>query len=141
MVLVVLFLPIAILTTGLVVDLGIAACAKKAVQAACDLGALAGAQALDWDSLSEGIVLIDPTSAQAIATQIAVQNMQACMALLSEITVWSTVRNPPLCQEPSVTVEAAYSPKAYFLRWIPGLYPGFHMTWVSEAAVVERTKW
>ena len=32
MVLVVLFLPIAILTTGLVVDLGIAACAKKAVQ-------------------------------------------------------------------------------------------------------------
>jgi len=44
--LVALFLPIAVLCVGLVMDLGTVFFVRKAVQPACDLGVLAGVQEL-----------------------------------------------------------------------------------------------
>ncbi len=139
--LVVLFLPIAVISTGMVVDLGIMFCARKAVQAACDLGALAGVQNLDWDSLAAGIVLVDQQQSEAAAVQVALNNLEGSGGLFSHIDVWASASNPPLRTEPCVTVEARFSPNTYFLKWLPGLSQGIAMTWLSEAAVVERTKW
>ncbi len=139
--LVVFFLPVAVVATGMVVDLGIMFCARKAVQAACDLGALAGVQMLDWDSLSEGVVMVEEASAEAVAKQVAAENLQSCQALFAETTIWATAKNPPQCLEPCVTVEARYKPGTYFLRFLPGFSQGVAMTWLSEAAVVERTVW
>ena len=53
-VLVALFLPVAVLCVGTVVDLGAVFFARKAVEASCDLGALPGVQELDWDRLAAG---------------------------------------------------------------------------------------
>ncbi len=139
--LVALFLPIAVVCMGMVVDLGIMFCARKAVQSACDLGALAGVQNLDWDSLAEGVVLLDIARGEATAVQIALENLQNTGGMFSELNVWAKASNPPWKEEPCVTVEARFSPNTQFLRWLPGLANGISMGWLSEAAVVERTIW
>ena len=41
---IVLFLPVAVLSIGMVADLGLLFVSRKLVQSACDLGALAGAR-------------------------------------------------------------------------------------------------
>ncbi len=139
--LVALFLPIALISTGVVVDLGIVFCSRKAVQAACDLGALAGVQALDWDRLAEGIAVIDETLGEATAIEVATENLASYRALFSEVTIWATVKNPPSSADPCIAVEASFRPATFFFTWLPGLSEGLTMTWLSEAAVVERTEW
>ncbi len=136
-----LFLPIAVICVGIVVDLGIMFCARKAVQSACDLGALAGVQNLDWDSLADGVVLLDTAQGEGVAVQVALSNLDDSGSLFHELSLCATASNPPSKAEPCVTVSAQFIPNTQFLKWIPGFTKGVTMTWLSEAAVVERTEW
>ena len=139
--LVALFLPIAVLCVGMVVDLGTMFFVRKAVQAACDLGALAGVQELDWDLLGLGMVVLRQVEAEAIAKEIADHNLEALEALVQDLHVSATVLNPPAKAEPTVAVAVTYSVQMPFLRTVPGLTEEFRDRRVSEASVVKRTEW
>jgi len=139
--LVALFLPIAILCIGLVVDLGTVFFARKAVQAACDLGALAGVQELDWDLLAVGTVSLKAAEAEAVAEEITAHNLDGLEALVRDVHVSAAVLNPPDIAEPTVAVTVTYSVRTLFLRTLPGLGDGFHDRRVAEASVVKRTEW
>ena len=139
--LVALFLPIAVLCVGMVVDLGTVFFVRKAVQAACDLGALAGVQELDWDLLALGTVALRAGEADSIAREIANRNLAAVDALVDDVEIASSVLNPPDSTEPTVAVTIEYSVRVPFLRTIPGMGSGFRDRRVSEASVVKRVKW
>ncbi len=139
--LVALFLPIAVLCVGMVVDLGTVFFVRKAVQAACDLGALAGVQELDWDLLAAGTVSLRGEEAEAFAREVTSDNLQAIEALVLDTHVSATVLNPPAKVEPTVAVSVTYSVRMPFLRTLPGLGEGFRDRRVSEASVVKRTEW
>ena len=139
--LVALFLPIAVLCVGVVVDLGTVFFVRKAVQAACDLGALAGVQELDWDLLSLGTVALREGEAEAVAKEITGHNLEAVEGLMLEVQVSAIVLNPPAKTEPTVAVAVTYLVRMPFLRTVPGLVEGFRDRRVSEASVVKRVKW
>lgn len=139
--LVALFLPIAILCIGIVVDLGTVFFVRKGVQAACDLGALAGVQELDWDLLAVGTVSLRAEEAEAVAEEITGYNLEGLEALVRDVNVSATAMNPPAKAEPTVAVTVTYSVRMLFLRTLPGLGDGFHDRRVSEASVVKRTEW
>ena len=139
--LVALFLPIAVLCVGTVVDLGTVFFVRKAVQAACDLGALAGVQELDWDLLTMGTVAIREGEAEAMAREIAGSNLESVEALVQDVEIAATVANPPVKAEPTVAVTVTYSVRMPFLRTVPGLGQEFRDRRVSEASVVKRTQW
>ena len=139
--LVALFLPIAVLCAGMVVDLGTVFFVRKAVQAACDLGALAGVQELDWDLLALGTVALREGEAEAIAVEIADRNLEAVGALTYDVKISATALNPPAKAEPTVAVEVTYSVRLAFLKTVPGLGEGFDDRRASEASVVKRTEW
>ncbi|MGE5578772.1 MAG: pilus assembly protein TadG-related protein [Bacillota bacterium] len=139
--LVALFLPIAVLCVGMVVDLGTVFFVRKAVQAACDLGALAAVQELDWDLLALGTVSLRVGEAEAVAEEITGDNLEGIEALVRDVQVSATALNPPAEGEPTVAVTVTYSVRTPFLRTLPGLGEGFHDRRVSEASVVKRTEW
>ena len=139
--LVALFLPIAVLCVGIVVDLGTVFFVRKAVQAACDLGALAGVQELDWDLLAMGTVALRAGEAEGIAVEIADRNLEAVDALIDDVEIASSVLNPPDTAEPKVAVTIDYSVRMPFLGTVPGVGSGFTDRRVSEASVVKRDKW
>ena len=136
-----LFLPIAVLCVGMVVDLGTVFFVRKAVQAACDLGALAGVQELDWDLLALGPVALREGEAEAIAREITGHNLEVVEGLMQDMRISATVHNPPDMAEPTVAVAVMYSVRMPFLRMVPGLDEGFRDCRVSEASVVKRTEW
>ena len=139
--LVALFLPIAILCAGMVEDLGAVFVARKAVQAACDLGSLAGVLELDWDRLAEGEVRLREQDGEGVATEVASDNLDSLTNLINVISLTSTVQNPPARPDPVVIVEVRFTVRTPSLRWLPGLSSGFQGTIVSEASVVQRTRW
>lgn len=139
--LVALFLPIAVLCIGMVIDLGTVFFVRKAVQAACDLGALAGIQELDWDLLALGTVSLRVEEAEAMAREITGQNLEGIETLVRDVSVSATVLNPPAKAEPTVGVTVRYSVRLSFLGTLPGLGEGFYDRRVSEASVVKRTEW
>lgn len=139
--LVALFLPVAIMAAGMVADLGMVFVARKAVQSACDLGALAGVIELDWDRLAEGEVRLREEDAEDIATSVARQNLDSALCLVEVRSLTSRVRNPPEVDDPVVQVEARYTVALRYLGRVPGLRSGFQGTVFAEASVVERTKW
>ncbi|HHY11492.1 MAG TPA: hypothetical protein GX529_02565 [Firmicutes bacterium] len=138
--LVILFLPVAVLSIGIVADLGVLFSARRLVQAACDLGALAGCQELDWDLLAKGTVSIDENRGRAKAIEYVEKNLESMESMFQEVNLRATVSNMPNC-EPAVTVQADVVVHTYFLRWVPGLGNGITITIISESSVVERTKW
>lgn len=139
--LVALFLPVAIVATGMVVDLGMVFVARKAVQAACDLGSLAGVLELDWDRLAAGEVRLRGKDAEDMASSVARQNLDATVGLVDVRSLRARVRNPPEAADPVVQVEVQYTVPVHYLGWVPGLQSGFEGTVFSEASVVERTRW
>jgi hypothetical protein len=139
--LVAVFLPVAVLTVGMVLDLGIVYFAKRAVQGACDLGALAGVIELDWDALALGDVRIDPTMGQAKAVQVASENVYALGGVIREASISAHVLNAPDREEPTVRVECCFKVRAHFLGFLPGLGEGISCSVSSEGSVVRRTKW
>jgi uncharacterized membrane protein len=139
--LVALFLPIAVLCVGMVVDLGTVFVVRKAVQAACDLGALAGVQELDWDLLAAGTVSLREEEAEAFAKEVTADNLEPIKTLVLDAHVSASVLNPPTKAEPTVAVSVTYSVRMLFLRTLPGLGEGFRDRRVSEASVVKRTEW
>ena len=139
--LVALFLPIAVLCVGMVVDIGTVFFVRKAVQAACDLGALAGVQEFDWDLLSLGTVALRVGEAASVAREIAERNLVAVDALVDDVEIASSVLNPPDTAEPTVAVTIEYSVRMLFLRTIPGVGSELRDRRVSEASVVKRTEW
>ena len=140
-VLVALFLPIAVLCVGMVVDLGAVFFARKAVQAASDLGALAGVQELDWDRLAAGQVMIREEDGEEIADGVTRQNLQNVIGLVEVLSVSCSVRNPPQVSEASLSVEVRFKVKTPFLGSMPGLFGSFEGRAFSQASVVRRTKW
>lgn len=139
--LVALFLPIAIVCTGMVVDLGTVFFVRKAVQAACDLGALAGVQELDWDLLAVGEVVIRPDQGRTVSEEVTLRNLDAVQGLLENLVIVSQVDNPPAVDEPAVTVTALYTVRTPFLAMIRPLESGWRGRALAEASVVHRTKW
>ena len=138
--LVALFLPIAVLCVGMVVDLGTVFFVRKAVQAACDLGlwlGFRGSIGTFWpQALSP-----EREEAEAFAREVTSDNLQAIEALVLDTHVSATVLNPPAKVEPTVAVSVTYSVRMPFLRTLPGLGEGFRDRRVSEASVVKRTEW
>ena len=139
--LVALFLPIAVLCVGMVVDLGAVFFARKAVQAACDLGALAGVQELDWDRLAAGQVMIREDDGEDIADGITRENLRNVAGLVEVLSVSCSVRNPPQVAEASLSVEVRFRVRTPFLGSVPGLFGSFEGRAYSQASVVRRTKW
>ncbi len=139
--LVALFLPIAVLCVGIVVDLGTVFFVRKAVQAACDLGSLAGVQELDWDLLAVGTIALREGEAEAVAKKIAGSNLETIDSLVQGVEIGAAVLNPPTKAEPTVVVAVTYSVRVPFLRTVAGLGEGFRDRRLSEASVVKRAKW
>lgn len=138
--LVVLFLPAAVLSIGIVADLGVVFAARRLVQAACDLGALAGCQELDWDLLAQGTVFIDEARGKAKALEYTMANLEGMGNLLCGVNVTAVVDNSRR-DEPSITVEAHLVVPTFFLRWLPGMEHGVSITVLSQSSVVERSEW
>lgn len=132
-----MFLPIAVLAIGLVVDLGLVFAAKKAAQAACDLGALAGVQEIDLDLLAGGEVVIKDQEARFNALTTVHSNLEPYCGWFNNADIDVIVYNLPVREEPTVRVEARISVKVHFLKWL-ALNPGVTCTVVSEASVVQR---
>lgn len=141
MALVALFLPVAIFSAGMVADLGMVFVARKAAQAACDLGALAGVLELDWDRLAQGQVMIREEDGEEMAAVVARQNLDSVLGLAELVSLRSSVSNPPEVPDPVVSVEVEYAVAVRYLKWLPGLRYGFRGRASSEASVVERTRW
>lgn len=139
--LVAVFLPVAVLTVGMVLDLGMVYFVKRAVQGACDLDALAGAIELDWEALAAGEVRIDPAMGEAKAVQVAIENVEALGSIIHETHISAYVLNTPDREEPTVRVECRFKVEAYFLGFLPGLDEGIPCFAFSEGSVVRRTKW
>ena len=139
--LVVLLLPVAILSIGMVGDLGVVFFARKAVQAACDLGALAGVLELDWDRLAAGQVAIREQEGRAVAADLTRQNLESVSRLVVIVSLSTSVQNPPVKSEPVLTVEANFRVRTPFLGAIPGLQADFEGRVLAQASVVKRTKW
>ncbi|MGI6627495.1 MAG: pilus assembly protein TadG-related protein [Bacillota bacterium] len=138
--LIVLFLPVAVLSIGIVADLGLVFTARRSVQAACDLGVLAGCQELDWELLAQGLVVIKPVEGETTAIEIARANLEGMKNILFDMHLRATVSNR-FQDEPGITLEADFKVQTYFLRWLPGFKEGIEFHIVSESAVVERKKW
>ncbi len=139
--LVAVFLPVAVLTMGMVLDLGMVYFARRAVQGACDLGALAGVLELDWDALASGDVRIDPTMGEAKAVQVASENLGALASVIRVMSLSAHVFNAPDREEPTVRVQCLFKVRAHFLGFLPGLGDGIPCSADSEGSVVRRTKW
>jgi uncharacterized membrane protein len=139
--LVALFLPAAVLTVGMVLDLGMLYFARRAVQGACDLGALAGVIELDWEALAAGDVLINPQMGEAKALEVTSENIGALGNVIREVSISAQVQNMPDREEPTVRVECRFKVKAHFLGFLPGLDKGIPCFTFSEGSVVRRTKW
>jgi Flp pilus assembly protein TadG len=139
--LVAVFLPVAVLTVGMVLDLGMVYFAKRAVQGACDLGALAGVIELDWEALAAGEVRIDPAMGEAKAVQVTNENIGALGNVVRDFSISARVFNTPDREEPTVRVECCFKVRAHFLGFLPGLGQGIPCFVSSEGSVVRRTKW
>lgn len=136
-----LFLPIAVLVVGLVCDLGAVFCVRKIVQAACDLGALAGVQELDWDLLAEGTVVIEEVAAQTAAVGVARENLTNLGGLAHVESVYAVVSNPPASSEPNLVLTVVCRVHPTYLTWLPAFADGISLSMAAEASVVERTEW
>ncbi len=136
---IVLFLPVAVLSIGMVADLGLLFVSRKLVQSACDLGALAGCQELDWDLLAQGLVVISDEHGKATAVEIAWDNLRDMNNVIRDVRLNVTVINH--VQEPRVLVEADFRVQTFFIRYLPGFRTGIPCFIQSESAVVERKKW
>lgn len=147
--LVALYLPICILAMGMVLDLGLAFVVRETAQAACDLGALAGVQELDWDQLAGGHVVINVAAARQHAASITLSNLTPMVrkGLVTGPRISVVVINPvggtdvAWTAEPAVRVEVYLVVRTFFLRWLPGLAGGIPVTVRAEARCVERTGW
>jgi len=135
-----LFMPIAMLSVGMVSDIGLVFIARKAVQDACDLGTLAGCQELDWDLLAEGIVAIKRQAGSATAIDIAKANLENSMGFLKDLRLKAQVTNE-VGGEPKIALEANFTVDTIFLRWLPRYRNGISIRVYSESSVVERTQW
>ncbi len=140
MVLVILFLPMALLSIGLVADLGVLFTVKRTVQAACDFGALAACQELDWDLLAEGQIVIDEFQGKAKAIHYTRQNLQHIEHFISDSNIEVIVRNIP-DYEPTIVVQTHVLVQTSFIKYLPGLRNGVTLDITSESSVVKRTKW
>lgn len=139
--LVALFLPVAILVIGMVLDLGVVFYARRATQTACDLGALAGVIELDWDALAQGDVRIDSLAGEAVAIQVTNENVVSLGPLIVDPMVSVRVFNIPEREEPTVQVYCHFRVRAHFLGFLPGFGLGIPCAASAEASVVMRTKW
>lgn len=136
---IVLFLPVAVLSIGMVADLGLLFVSRKLVQSACDLGALAGCQELDWNLLAQGLVVISEERGKTTAVEIAWDNLRDMDNVIRDVCLNATVTND--VHEPRVLVEADFRVQTFFIRYLPGCRNGISCFISSESAVVERKKW
>lgn len=86
---------------------------RKAVQSACDLGALADVQELDWDLLALGTVSLKAEEAEAVAEAVTADNLEGILTLVRDVHVSAAVLNPPAKAEPTAAVTVTYSEPVY----------------------------
>ena len=114
---------------------------RKIVQAACDLGALAGVQELDWELLAEGTVAIEEITAQTVAVGVAQENLTNLGGLAHVEAVYAVVSNPPSSTEPNLVLTVVCRVYPSYLTWLPAFADGISLSIAAEASVVERTEW
>lgn len=135
-----LFMPIAMLSIGMVSDVALVFVARKSVQDACDLGTLAGCQELDWDLLADGVVAVREQAGSASAISIAKSNLEDSMNLIKDLHLRAHVVNH-FDGEPTVLLDASFTVNTFFLRFLPRYRNGVSIRVFSESSVVERTQW
>jgi uncharacterized membrane protein len=70
----IIYLPILLLITAMVIDVGLLIVSRNKLQAAADFAALAGAQNLDLEALQDGVIVLSESSARADAIRWAREN-------------------------------------------------------------------
>lgn len=134
-------LPVMVICIGLVVDMGVMFTARRCVQGACDLAALAGVQELDFDALARGEVKVDEERGISRALEFAHANLEKYEALFTNPRITGVVKNPPEVQYPTLRLDARFTVKVRFLTILPSYKNGIEMQVISEAAVREREEW
>ena len=127
---VVLFLPVLLLTAGLVTDVGVLFVARHLAYHAAELGALAGAQDVDLRALAQGEVTLVEGQARADAEDYARRNLAASFPRLNageSLVVTATAYNASaagpmrhagtgrLLTDPTVSVVVRLSLPLHFL--------------------------
>ena len=140
---VVLWLPILLLVTALVVDVGALWVARVQGQAAVDLAVLAAVQSVDWEALEEGTIQLVEEEAEAAARSYLTDNARALGgARPDEVEVWVINARPeapkthPLTGEelryPVVSLRCRWpGPKSVFGSWV-----GATERWVEADAAL-----
>lgn len=131
MVVVVLFLPVLLLSTGLVTDLGLLFVSRNLAYQAAELGALAGAQDVDLNALGQGRLVLLESRAADDASSYAWRNLTRSFPRLDlsqsgrvAVEVYNASTASParhrqtgrLLVDPTVSVTVELSVPLYFLR-------------------------
>jgi len=146
LVLVVAFLPVLVATMALVVETGRLFVAARRVQAACDLGALAGAQEVDLDRLAQGERYLDEERARIEAERITRENLRELGGVAAEtgrvhVYVINVAGGPTahprtgrLIRDPTVSVWVEVVVPVYLVWWTSEVHLSAH----ADASVVEK---
>ncbi len=86
-VLVLMLMPVLLLLSGLVLDMGTLFMARRSVYAAADMGALAGAEDLDLEQLAAGVRYLQPGPARRDAALWVRQNLEAAFGDRASLAV------------------------------------------------------
>ncbi|HHT01188.1 MAG TPA: hypothetical protein GXZ96_00635 [Firmicutes bacterium] len=146
---VVLLLPVFLVVLGLVADAGYLFIARRGVQVAADMGALAGVQALDLDLLATGEIHLIDSAAKQTALAYAQENLTVQLADITETNQASisvhvynpgegTVRHQQtgrLLVDPTVAVSISVPIRLHFTGWI---WPEVTISARADASVMER---
>lgn len=127
---VVIFLPVLLLVTGLVTDVGLLFVSRHLAYQAAELGALAGAQDVDLEQLAAGQVVLVESAARADAVDFARRNvavsfprLDLARSLQVQATVYNASRTVPvrhrltgrILTDPTVSVDISLNVPLHFL--------------------------
>jgi hypothetical protein len=132
-----LVLPVSLLICGMVLDIGVLLGARQIAKAACDLGALAGLQEIDWELLEQGVLALHEEQAIKRAIEFAEENVRGSLANNARFYAQAYVKNG----EPCIRVLAEGSVRMSILSIIPQYRTRVPYSTFSEASITLRTKW
>ncbi|HEY8449696.1 MAG TPA: pilus assembly protein TadG-related protein [Bacillota bacterium] len=149
--LVALAMPVLLLAAGLVVDIAYLFWMQAQLQAAADMGALAGAQNVDLEALARGERRLIPSSAAEDARRWALDNLAANLptALAGAkpvevaVEVYNAAPEAPRRQrwsgrvltEPTVSVRVSLTVPTLLLGW---LVPEVPLAAMADASLLEK---
>ena len=145
MVLLVVFLPVLVAVMALMAETGRLFVVARRVQAAADLGALAGAQEVDLERLAEGERYLDEGRARTQAERLTRENLRdlggAAANAGLQVYVINVATGPAahprtgrLIRDPTVSVWVEVTVPLYLIGWRSEVTLGAH----ADASVVEK---